>query len=809
MRIANSMYYTNLFSPNKNKLSNGLYEVNKQISSGLKIEYARDDVSVFADTMRLDNEITTLSQAKESTAVALKMATQTDTTLNDFQTTLDRMKVLMVNAANATHNSESLDGIYQELKGLRNHLVNLSNTSINGQFIFSGSAVDQKPIDDAGNYHGNDKALKAFAGSQVQLQYNIPGSDLFLGEESGRHRKISTNIRNLNQTKLYPDVMQEGTAQAANATREYITVESTIRDLMGDIDNDPTNDPKSHFYVQGTKSDGTAFSTEITLDSDQKVSTLLESIANLYGKERVDVTLNEYGQIEIEDKIPGSSKLDFHMVGAVDFNLDGNNTDEATGKTLKQLQNANITLKAFQNSDYGAATRYLHSAASFNDPNDFSISGRFLIRSTSQNAQATTPLRDVVYPPTTNIHVSGTDTAGNTVNATLAVTSSTTMQDLVSFLDTAFDVDNSLEFSFQDGKIAFKSNNATASSNIDITLESQDGNANGIDGLPMDPFLAYDRVGFIKKDATLQGNVSQIVSKDNSYAIDSTKLSEVADLTQINANTLDGTSLQLNGVNRLGNVFDLTFNLASNGSSFTINKDTDGDGIKETSNTYSIFDAKTPRSAVDADEMTYRQLMDVINMALTDSLPASNTAADYDTAIQNANNIAQTVLDQKGQIVFKEQGVSSTKAEFSLYDNASPSVLRFMANDAITISDPKTDFFAKIDEAIESVRLNRFRADGEGNDPRNGGIQNGIQAIDDLSLHVTKIHSKIGALANSLDDASQRSEMLIVSTKTLRSDVLDTDIAEASMRLNQLTLNYQAMLSTVGRVSKLSLINYL
>jgi len=82
MRVTNSMYYRSVFSPNKTRISEALFDVNKQISSGLKIEYSKDDVTVFADTMRLDNEITTLKQAKISTTNALKMSTQTDKTLN-------------------------------------------------------------------------------------------------------------------------------------------------------------------------------------------------------------------------------------------------------------------------------------------------------------------------------------------------------------------------------------------------------------------------------------------------------------------------------------------------------------------------------------------------------------------------------------------------------------------------------------------------------------------------------------------------------------------------------------------------------
>ncbi|MCI4407132.1 MAG: hypothetical protein JHC35_07600, partial [Sulfuricurvum sp.] len=51
--------------------------------------------------------------------------------------------------------------------------------------------------------------------------------------------------------------------------------------------------------------------------------------------------------------------------------------------------------------------------------------------------------------------------------------------------------------------------------------------------------------------------------------------------------------------------------------------------------------------------------------------------------------------------------------------------------------------------------------------------------------------------------------LLIVNTKKLQSDVIDTDMAESASRMQQLSLNYQALLSNISKVSKLSLVNYM
>ena len=165
MRVTSSMYYKSLYGSNNSQLQTKLFDVNKQIASGIKIQYANEDVTAFTETMRLDNEITTLQQIKKSTESGYKVSNQTDVVLNEFEDTMNRMRTLLLNAANGTHSDTSLDAIADELRVMEDHFKNLSNTSINGQYLFSGSAVDIKPISDDGTYNGNDISMNSFLGS--------------------------------------------------------------------------------------------------------------------------------------------------------------------------------------------------------------------------------------------------------------------------------------------------------------------------------------------------------------------------------------------------------------------------------------------------------------------------------------------------------------------------------------------------------------------------------------------------------------------------------------------------------------------
>ncbi len=690
MRIASSMYYKNIYGENNSQLSKSLFDVNKQIASGLKIQYAYEGIRTFTETMRLDNEIATLDQTKNSVQSAMKFSDQTDAVLNEFETSMNRARTLLINAANATNSETSLDAIAHELRGLEEHFKSLSNTSVNGQYLFSGSAVDTKPIASDGSYMGNDAILKAFTGSGTSQQYNISGAELFLGEEQTVKREITTNVMQYNLSTKYPDF----TDSSVSGTAAYITSDDTIRDLMGDIDN--VVGGTHYFYISGTQSDGTSFKEKISMSDGDKIEDLLKQIGDIYGNtadvDVVNVSMNPYGQIVIEDKIKGSSKIDFHMVGATDFsggaaanvtNIDALGVGETNFDKImlgtSTATNPNLFIKEFVKSSLSAADGVL----------------------------------------------------GNSIEGTI-----------------------------------------------------------------------YDRTEFSKEGAMLSSSTPQIIKETNAFATTSTKLSEVA------SESLDGKSFVFEGVNVNGVSYTAQIDLANGGSTFSL----DG-GVTN----YDIFDMGSPRAAVGADNMTYKQLMDVMNMVVTGNIPAANSAAGYDAAISTADLGARTFLSYDGKITFEEIGTGNTQATMALYDTNSgnfnvgvdASVMTFNTNNALTVRDPKTDFFKTLDAMIKAVENHKLYPDGSSGDVRSVGIEDAIKMMDDLQDHIFRSHSQVGAQSNALTNSLERTEMLKMSSVGLRSSVIDTDLAEAYLTLEQLNTNYKAMLSTVTKVSELSLVNYL
>ncbi|MDD3770457.1 MAG: flagellar hook-associated protein FlgL [Sulfuricurvum sp.] len=688
MRVTSSSFYNNIYGEH-NKANRQMFDVTKQISSGLKIQYAHEDPTIFVDTLRLDSEITTLTQVQKSVDNGYKFSTQTDSTIGQIVEKLEQVKVKMLHAANEIHSDISLQAIAKELRGLQTNLISLANSSIGGQFLFSGSATTTQPIGQDGTYQGNNENLESFMGTGLTQKYNLTGAQLFLGEEKYVNRTVVTNME-----------------QLLAADKSAITPSSTIADLMGDTTGGMSE--PSYFYINGTRSDGTAFKSAIEMDATETVDDLLKRIALAYDPnqanpqgDQIEITLNSGGQIQIVDRFKGSSQLDFHMVGAVD--LSGSGAADVTDIDALQL----------------GTTDFATASAAGAPPN--SIFVKEFTRS--------------------------------------------------GFLTPA-------------------------------------GTLNKIEG------INYDRTNFSKDGASLISNVPQIVKSDNSIAQPTTKLLDVAGVAS-GSNTLIGTTLNLQGKNIYGVAYDLQIDLtAASSVSGTVG------GVSIT--TFNIYNADTGRTAANADTMTYQQLLDVVNMAVSGSLPASNSAVAYDAAITTANLRSSTTLDYAGRMVVKDKIYTDTQAAVSLYDDTSDtypatdtttdsgSSLVFNANSALTVRDPRTDFFGRLEEVIQSVEQGKYRSDGtDGLDPRNVGIEEAIAMIDDITEHTTRMQTEAGTYSQTLLGASERTEILIMSATTLRSDVIDTDIAEAHLRMQQLQLNYQAMLSSISKVSELSLVKYL
>jgi len=858
MRLTTNTLYSNFIYNQQNTLTD-LNQVTNQLSSGMKIDKIYDDPTVFTNTLRLDEEGNSLKQVVQTSKSAQTFANNTDTTLNDMTTTLSSFKTKLLQAANADNSETSYEAMAEELEGLKKHLQTLANTSIDGKFLFSGTAFNTKPIGDDGSYNGNDKKIKAKLGSNVEVAYNIDGASLFQGIDRDYSKHISTNIQHFNALKENPKFVVEKDGKyyidknlkAHNQTaasddepvKESLSTDSEIRMLTGvdDIYNAATDnydDGTSYFYINGRKPSGETFSEKFSLSNSAKIDDLINRIGQAFGNtptsKAVDVSMNQFGEFEIKDTTTGKMVSDFSMIAS---GVDEQSVDDIVknGDYAVSFMKSNfppqrdIATPSAQNKGFDNRVFTLNSEFRTIDKEEFALK-----TDTVFNVLGEKGLNKANDPATRDnldhLKLTGTKTDGSAVNDTLNIDSSTTMDDLIQKIkDDYGDVDVYLE----DGKLKIVDNtiDKDETSKLSFTIDAQNNNNESLSMFSRVDGLTNDKSKFDVNGRLVTSNVAQIDKNTQTYATEDTRLIDVSGKDDI-----DGKKIDINYTDKDGNIkrayITLRDTADSNGhlSTFT----TIADDGSET--TYDIFDNegnKTPihdKTTVTQEldpttcelctkthttkGITYKQLDDIVGMLTSGNLPANNTSTDYNTAKNNSKEFVEVGLDN-GKMYINDKQNANTKIQFEMHDNDTDSydgsspVFTFNSNNAITIDEPKVDIFHQLDDIIQSVREGRVRMDGDNDNPRDIGIQAGIELIDHLYDHVIKKHTEIGAISKSLQHTEERNNMLSVHVETLKSDVIDVDMAQASMELQKLTLNYQAMLSTISKVNGLSLVNYM
>jgi flagellar hook-associated protein 3 FlgL len=539
-----------------------LADVNTQIANGKKILYGYEDTSLYTEQLRLENREITLTQAKEVSTKAKEFSNQTDVVLGQFTTVLDSFKTKLLAAANDIHSITSREAIAKELDAMKSNLVSLANTSIAGQYIFSGSRTDVKPFDDAGNYYGNTTSLNALVGSQNELPYNMTGEDVFFGKDSDYFKSVTSNVKHLNQTELNLDVMTKD-RKSLPSQEVYITVDDTIRDLVGDNNDEISDDPNTVFYLRGKSPTGESIKHKFDLSPDDTVQTLLDRIDKAYNQ-TVDVSLNDWGQIVVKDKNAGSSLLEFHLVGAVDRSAGAGTNGNADVDDLEKLvDDAKIDIIDFVKSGDtpSKSVNNIHAVANKYDDNIFTFNTDFVHLNT--RAEVDTKIQDIFDVDT--ISFGGVKTDGTAVASyDFAVTSSTTFQDFVDDIKTNFAPNmGDLDIVFRDGKMTITDTTATATkgdtaitgSTFELKMTAKKGGSE-VDEFSAAQGITLEKEYFEKQTSTLTSNVVQYIKDTSDYATNDTMLSAVSGL-----HSLDNNSLTLNIKDLNGNDKEVFINL--------------------------------------------------------------------------------------------------------------------------------------------------------------------------------------------------------------------------------------------------------
>lgn len=833
-----------------------LMDINTKIASGLKIQYGYQDSSVFNQNLKLEYEKINLDQGIDVSNDAYTSTLNTDKALAELSQTAEQFNTKLIQAANDIHSPTSREAIARDLEKLKDHMVNIANTSIGGEFLFAGSNVKIRPFEPDGTYKGNDETLEALVSNNNPIPYNITGQELFFGRDSDHHKSITTNIRKFNQTKLNNDIMDR--IKRGDIPEEvYIKAGDTLRDLLGDNDDDTSNNGKEYFYLRGVRPDGTSFKSKFDFDvgyknpnNATKVQDLLDKIGKEFGNTSknkvVDVSLNFWGQIEIKNLQPGNANLDFNLISS---DMDVENLDElpALGARVTSFQKSPFMGEFSQSHLKAIKDNYDHRNLTF--PSTLLTQDNF-------PATLNTKLKDVLSEDVSTLVIAGNrpNHDDGTINEepiedlNVEVSEDLEVRDLLAMIKKHFGgkVEGEIirgELVLRDMNVMHKDRDMmdppyNGPSGFSLSLTTLNDMGLETKGIRRDYRTEYDQVSFDNQGSKLISNVSQILSNGMGYANDETKLSAVA------GGSLDGQTYHLVLEDHNGIPVNARIEFSNKGSYLVLpNADFNLNDPKSQAEfsipLYNPHDEPPAVTISKADDVSYRQLLDAINIALNYSnqpmeyyqnaqtqggSPTQAGKDAYESLLTQTKGRVSAYLTQDGRIEISDEMRSVSRMKFMMYDGASNDFseqgirnyrasLTFNANNALTIDEPDVNFFKSIDGIIEAVRAGVYRPDAFGeeytSEMRNKGIQNAIELFGHLSDHIEKMIALNGAHSRSFENVIRRNEVLRVQIESIKSDTIGTDVAETYNHFSNLTTNYNAVLASTSRINQMSLVNYL
>ncbi|MGE5472841.1 MAG: flagellar hook-associated protein FlgL [Ignavibacteriales bacterium] len=230
MRITNNMLVNNMMYNMGNNLGR-LDKIQQQLATGKKISSASDDPIVASRALKLRTDVSEITQYNKNVKDASSWLDVTESTVSNMNDILQRVRELSVEGANGSLSTEDAQSVAIEVKQLREQIVQLSNTTYAGRYIFSGYKTNQPLVDKNTNLY-NIQVVSAGAGREDieyeigigdKMNVNVLGSEVLGGAGTvGTAPKMLEDLDNL-----------IGALNANNPTQ----INSSISDIDDNIDN--------------------------------------------------------------------------------------------------------------------------------------------------------------------------------------------------------------------------------------------------------------------------------------------------------------------------------------------------------------------------------------------------------------------------------------------------------------------------------------------------------------------------------------------------------------------------------------------
>ena len=185
MRVAQkSMYETTRYQ--LGRITEDLTEANLTVTTGKRINDLKDDPVGITQVLSLNSNLSNLDQLKRNTGTGKTWLNAGEVALRSAQDIIVESKSIAIAMSSATADSDMRQASAETIRGYLLQIETLSNTQVQGQYIFSGTktdtiafALDDQQNPTAATYSGNSTAFTIKSGKDSTVEVGHDGDSRF------------------------------------------------------------------------------------------------------------------------------------------------------------------------------------------------------------------------------------------------------------------------------------------------------------------------------------------------------------------------------------------------------------------------------------------------------------------------------------------------------------------------------------------------------------------------------------------------------------------------------------------------------
>jgi flagellar hook-associated protein 3 FlgL len=242
MRVTSQTQQRNALN-NIFRITEDMFNAQKEITSGKKIHKPSDDPSGMRDTLALRTSIQKIKQFDRNINNNQIFLSRGESALESIGVSLSRAKELSIVELGGMSTSETRQFAKTELENIISTVFQQANAKVKNMFLFSGTNVNTAPFEVSASgavYKGNSDNLLIKVEENTNLKITIPGSEV-LGTDLNPDINIYTKVSDLNGGGGISAGSFTVTDRAGNSKIIGVSSTMTIGNLISNISSASSN----------------------------------------------------------------------------------------------------------------------------------------------------------------------------------------------------------------------------------------------------------------------------------------------------------------------------------------------------------------------------------------------------------------------------------------------------------------------------------------------------------------------------------------------------------------------------------------